>query len=57
MTGERMRVVAGVFTLDGSEAVRAEAEGPADDPVAVADRVADDLIARGAERILEGARV
>lgn len=57
VTGDRMRVVAGVFALDGSEALRAEAEGPADDPVAIADRVADDLIARGAERILEGARV
>lgn len=53
----RMRVLAGVFSLDGTDAIREEAEGPADQAIALADRVADALLARGAERILEGARV
>lgn len=52
----RMHIAAGVFTLDGSGVLREEAEGPADDPIALADRVADALLERGAERILEEAR-
>lgn len=52
----RLRLSAGVFSPDGSEALREEEEGSMDDPVAVADRVAARLLARGADRILQEAR-
>ncbi|OHV08380.1 hydroxymethylbilane synthase [Kushneria phosphatilytica] len=38
---------------DGSEVIRAEARGPAEDPQALGVRVAEDLLSRGAGRILE----
>ena len=57
VSGAGMRLTAAVFSLDGSESLREEAEGRVDEAVALADRVADSLIARGAERILGGARV
>lgn len=57
VAGDRMRLSAGVFSLDGREAIREEAEGAAHDAIGLADRVADALIARGAERILEEARL
>ncbi|RKR07461.1 hydroxymethylbilane synthase [Kushneria sinocarnis] len=38
---------------DGSEVLRAEARGPAEDPQALGVRVAEDLLSRGAGRILE----
>jgi hydroxymethylbilane synthase len=52
----RMTLEAGVFSLDGREALRERAEGSSQDPVALADRVASALIARGADRILQEAR-
>jgi hydroxymethylbilane synthase len=52
----RMTLEAGVFSLDGRETVRERAEGSAQDPVALADRVASRLVARGADRILQEAR-
>ena len=57
VSGGILRLSAGVFSVDGAESVREEAEGPVDDAIGVADRVADALLARGAERILQEARV
>lgn len=54
--GPRMRLSAGVFSPDGESSLREEAEGPAAEPESLADRVADRLIERGAERILAEAR-
>ncbi len=56
VAGDRMRLSAGVFSLDGRESVREEAEDSSINAIALADRVADALLARGAERILEAAR-
>ena len=53
---DRMILSAGVYSLDGRVAMREEAEGPADDPEALAERVARQLLARGAARLLEEAR-
>ncbi len=56
VSGDRMVLSAGVYSLDGRVAMREEAEGPADEPDALAERVARRLLARGAARLLEKAR-
>lgn len=55
--GNRLQVWAGVFSPQGNEGVRVRHEGPADDPEALGRRVADDLTARGAHRLLASADV
>ncbi|MEO8189112.1 MAG: hydroxymethylbilane synthase [Acidobacteriota bacterium] len=56
ISGDRMRLSAGVYSLDGRVAMREEAEGPADAPEDLSERVADQLLARGAGPLLEEAR-
>jgi hydroxymethylbilane synthase len=51
-----IRLAAAVYSSDGSQMLREEAEGSAQDPVEVADGVANRLLARGAERILQESR-
>ena len=42
-----------VGTVDGSEVIRAETRGPVSDSAALGTRLADELLARGARRILD----
>ena len=51
--GARVTVTGVVVSPDGSELVRAQAEGPASDAAAVGARLGAELLARGARRILE----
>jgi hydroxymethylbilane synthase len=50
--GEALHLTAVVVTLDGSRAVHAEARGTAGEASALGQRVADDLLSRGAAAIL-----
>lgn len=56
IAGETMTLAAIVIALDGSREVRASATGPVGDPAAVGVRVADSLLARGADTILAAAQ-
>jgi len=51
-----LRLSAAVFSHDGRETIREDEAGLLDDPIGLADRVADRLLARGADRILQEAR-
>jgi hydroxymethylbilane synthase len=50
--GDRLRLKGLVGTPDGARILRAESEGPRDEPEAIGTRVADDLLAQGAGEIL-----
>jgi hydroxymethylbilane synthase len=54
--GGTLRLVAGVFATDGSRALRSAAEGDATDGVALAERVASELLAQGAAGLIAQAR-
>ncbi len=56
ISGDSMRLSAGVYSLDGRVAMREEAEGPAASPDELSERVARQLLARGAGPLLEEAR-
>ncbi|MEP6802779.1 MAG: hydroxymethylbilane synthase, partial [Acidobacteriota bacterium] len=56
ISGDRMTLSAGVYSLDGRVAMREEAEGPAVSPDELSERVARQLLARGAGPLLEEAR-
>jgi hydroxymethylbilane synthase len=49
-------LVAVVAATDGSRTIRAEASGPVAEPAALGSRVAAELVGRGADEILAGAR-
>jgi hydroxymethylbilane synthase len=51
-----VRLAAGVFSLNGDRAIREEGQGPAADPRAVGDAVAQRLLARGAGELIAEAR-
>jgi hydroxymethylbilane synthase len=53
---DQLDIVAAVIALDGSRVIRASAHGPRDDARAVGERAAHELIAKGADEILEDAR-
>jgi hydroxymethylbilane synthase len=54
--GDRITVTGVVIAPDGSTSARAEVSGAAGDAAGVGARVADDLLARGADAILDQAR-
>jgi hydroxymethylbilane synthase len=54
--GTRMRLRAFVSAIDGRDVVRGELEGAIDDPAALGNALAQDMIARGAARILDAVR-
>jgi hydroxymethylbilane synthase len=54
--GEMVRLTGIVSALDGSRDARADGQGPIEQPAAVGIRVAEDLLARGADRILTAAQ-
>jgi hydroxymethylbilane synthase len=47
-----LHIVGVVVSPDGSRHLRANAEGPREQPVELGQRVAEDLLSRGAGRIL-----
>ena len=51
--GDIVKVTAVVAAPDGSEIVRAESEGPANQATAIGERLGAELLARGAAKILE----
>ena len=51
--GERLRMVAVVASPDGAELVRGESQGPAADAARIGRELGEDLLGRGARRILE----
>jgi len=53
--GDAIRIFAFVSRPDGSEFLRKETEGRFEDAYNVAEQLADDMIAGGAKKILEGA--
>jgi hydroxymethylbilane synthase len=53
---ERLRLWGLVGSPDGSEVLRAEHSGAPEDAEVIGHAVADDLLARGADRILEDLR-
>ncbi|HYM09586.1 MAG TPA: hydroxymethylbilane synthase [Bryobacterales bacterium] len=53
VAGDRLRLVAVVASPDGAEMLRASLEGPASDPGGLGRRAAQELLSRGAGRILE----
>jgi hydroxymethylbilane synthase len=53
VNGDRMRLRALVGYPDGREIIRAQAEGPVEQPQALGTRVAAELLARGAKDILD----
>ncbi|MEM6413424.1 MAG: hydroxymethylbilane synthase [Pseudomonadota bacterium] len=55
--GETMHLKAAVMSLDGSEIIEEEAEGPADEPRALGRQVALALRDRGGDRLIEETRV
>jgi len=54
--GDRVTVTSVVISPDGSHAVRADASGSIDEPEQIGTRAADELLARGADRILADVR-
>jgi hydroxymethylbilane synthase len=56
VAGESMTLAGIVIALDGSRAVRASESGSIREPGALGIRVADSLLARGADRILAEAQ-
>ena len=52
VSGERMELTGIVISLDGAQAVRANAAGDATDAAELGARVADQLVADGASEIL-----
>jgi hydroxymethylbilane synthase len=54
--GPSLRLLAAVFTGDGTSVLREEGLGRCEDPETLADDVASRLISRGADRLLAGAR-
>jgi hydroxymethylbilane synthase len=56
VAGGTMTLAAIVIALDGSREVRASAVGEVSEPAAVGVRVADSLLARGADTILADAQ-
>jgi hydroxymethylbilane synthase len=56
LAGDRLRLEGLVGRVDGSEILRDHAEGPATDPEALGVRLAETLIARGADTILDEMR-
>ncbi|MBI5477379.1 MAG: hydroxymethylbilane synthase [Deltaproteobacteria bacterium] len=55
-TGDRLAVAGLVGRVDGTEILRGQADGPAGDPEALGVRLAEDLLGRGAQRILDEMR-
>jgi hydroxymethylbilane synthase len=53
LAGDRLRLLAMVASPDGTELVRTVLEGPASEPSELGRRAAEDLLSRGAGRILE----
>ncbi len=53
LPGDRLRLTAVVASPDGAQLIRVSLEGPASDPAELGRRAAQDLLARGADRILE----
>jgi hydroxymethylbilane synthase len=54
VTAGRVRLLGLVAAPDGSEIVRAEAEGPSAEAAAIGSRLGADLLTRGARKILDG---
>ena len=53
LAGDRLRLTAVVASPDGAELVRVTLGGPASDPAELGRRAAEDLLRRGADRILQ----
>src|SRR5690606_27893074 len=53
LSGDRLRLRGLVGTPDGRTLVQGEIEGPQDDPQALGSALAEDLLARGADRVLD----
>ncbi len=53
LDGDRLRLRGMVGTPDGGEVFRQDFSGPADDPETLGVRVAEDLLAQGADRVLK----
>ena len=56
LEGEELRLVAYVGSVDGSQHVRLEMTGPAEDPEGLGVRLADEMLRAGAAAILEDVR-
>ena len=52
-SNSRIRIVAGIFSIDGKDTVLVERSGPVDRAQVLAREIADELVAKGAKRIEE----
>lgn len=52
VTGERLRLIGRVVSVDGSQAVEGSEEGPAAEPAEIGKALAEGLLHRGADKIL-----